>query len=276
MIGKFLIRNGRTYLAKISGDDVLIYSDPVDINSAFSLMSKIENSESKFNNIDAQYEELLIPVVPEKILCPALNYVKHSEETGQKRPEFPYFFSKFRNSLNTMYGTIERMGEDKLDYEGEICAIIGKKTKFSSIREAEESIAAYAVVNDVSERSEQDKFSQSLGKNWIPAKARDGYLPISNTFSTDPGERLRIETYVNGEKRQDSIDEEMFFSFHEMISYISKFMTLYPGDLILSGTPSGVAKSGKFPYLKDGDLIEVKSGKIGHLRNRVVDVHPEC
>ncbi|MGP6220210.1 fumarylacetoacetate hydrolase family protein [Caldiplasma sukawensis] len=275
MMGKFLIRNGRTYIAKISGDDILVYSDPVEINSAFSMINKIDNSESKFHPIDASYEELLIPVDPEKILCPALNYAKHSQETGQKRPDFPYFFSKFRNSLNTMHGNIERYREDKLDYEGEICAIIGKKTKFCSIREAEESIGAYAVVNDVSERSEQDKFSESLGKNWIPAKTRDGYLPISNTFSTEPEERFRIETFVNGEKRQDSIDEEMIFSFPEMISYISKFMTLYPGDMILSGTPSGVAKSGKFPYLKNGDVIEVKSEKIGLLRNRVVDASSE-
>ncbi len=231
-----------------------------------SLIQKIERDGKDMD----QSTKPVIPVTPSKILCPALNFRSHSGETGQKTPDFPYFFPKFITSL-TGYNSeiIKPKSVKKLDYEGEIAAIIGKRLKDANTKESTHSIAAYAVVNDVSSRDIQNQLSEGLGKNWIMGKASDTFLPISSTVYCGDQESFNIRTHVNGEIRQNGNTDDMIFSFPEMISYISKYITLIPGDIILSGTPSGVANSGKFPFLKEGDMVKVESDGIGYLSNRV-------
>lgn len=226
-------------------------------------VNSIEFKESSMEN-----HSTAIPVCPGKILCPALNFRNHSAETEQKNPEFPYFFPKFSNALIPFNGKIlKHVGIEQLDYEGEIAAIIGRKTFMASRKEAQDSIVGFAVVNDVSARDYQNQFSPNLGKNWIMGKSADTFLPVSNTVFIGKEEEFSIKTHVNGEARQDGNTRDMIFPFAEMISYISRNITLEPGDMILSGTPAGVAASGKYPYLKKGDMVRIESDKIGKLEN---------
>lgn len=240
-----------------------------NLNKFYSELKKNLNF-AEFVEISPKNFITSIPVEPGKILCPALNFRNHSTETEQKSPEFPYFFPKFSNALLPFNGKIiKHKGIEKLDYEGEIAAIIGRKTYNVSKSEAQNSIVGFAVVNDVSARDYQNQFSPNLGKNWIMGKAADTFLPVSKTVFVGEEEGFSIRTFVNGESRQNGNTKEMIFSFAEMISYISKNITLEPGDMILSGTPAGVAASGKYPYLKKGDVVKIESEKIGNLENVV-------
>jgi 2-keto-4-pentenoate hydratase/2-oxohepta-3-ene-1,7-dioic acid hydratase (catechol pathway) len=209
-------------------------------------------------------------VHPSKILCPALNFKSHSGETKQKNPQFPYFFSKFQNAIIPWNGKIKCHNDiRKLDYEGEIAAIIGRIAYGIPEDKAHEYIGGYAVVNDVSARDFQSQYSENLGKNWIMAKASDTFLPISNTVFLGTAENFNIRTEVNGELRQNSNTDEMIFSFPYMVSYLSQHITLLPGDIILSGTPEGVAASGKYPFLKHNDIVKISSEKIGVIENMI-------
>ena len=157
------------------------------------------------------------------------------------------------------------------EYEGEIAAIIGKKIKSADEKTAEESICALAVVNDVSARDYQEQISPPFGKNWVMGKAADSFLPISSWIKLYEGDPVEFTTEVNGEIRQKGNTKDMIFPFRKLISYVNKFVTLYPGDMILSGTPDGVAKSGKYPYLKNGDTVKVQSSGIGYIENVVTE-----
>ncbi len=233
-----------------------------EIKSNFNSLGFEDVDEGTFNNV--------IPVSPEKILCPALNFKNHSAETAQKNPDFPYFFPKFSNALTHYNGDIvKHQGIEQLDYEGEIAAIIGRTTFLASKAEAQENIAGFAVVNDVSARDYQNQFSPNLGKNWVMGKAADTFLPVSNTAFIGSEEEFSIKTEVNGEQRQNGSTSDMIFPFADMISYLSKNIRLVPGDMVLSGTPSGVAASGKYPFLKSGDKVKITSGKIGYIENTV-------
>ncbi len=240
-----------------------------NLNKFYKELSENINS-AEFVQGDTKSYTSVIPVNPGKILCPALNFKNHSAETVQKSPEFPYFFPKFSNSLIPFNGKIlKHEGIKQLDYEGEIAAIVGKRTSKASRSEAQNSIVGFAVVNDVSARDYQNQFSPNLGKNWIMGKAADTFLPVSKTVFIGKEEEFSIKTFVNGEIRQDGNTKDMIFSFADMVSYISKNITLEPGDMILSGTPAGVAASGKYPYLGKGDMIRIESEKIGKLENVV-------
>ena len=265
----FIKENGKIFPAIVEGKSIRKDLREVDINHFYSEMGKrIEKIEKDGIMIDSF--DTIIPVNPSKILCPALNFREHSSETKQKNPDFPYFFPKFPSTITSHNGHIIRPeGVQKLDYEGEIAVIIGKKIKNGNMEESKNSIGAYVVVNDVSARDLQNQFSPNLGKNWIMGKAADSFLPVSSTLYVGDEENFNIITEVNGEKRQDGNTDDMIFSFSQMIEYLSREITLYPGDMILSGTPSGVAASGKFPFLKDGDIVSVRSDLIGKIENRV-------
>ncbi len=233
-------------------------------NQIFTGMLKF--TEKTEQNMDQR--NFLIPVKPSKIICPALNFRSHSVETNQKPSEFPYFFAKYENAILQWNGKIKHhKAIKKLDYEGEIAAIIGKKAYCISENEAYNYIGGYAVVNDVSARDLQAQYSDNLGKNWIMAKSADTFLPISKTVFLGHKEDFNIKTEVNGELRQNGDTSEMIFSFGSMVSYLSQLLTLLPGDMILSGTPEGVANSGKYPFLKHGDSVKISSDKIGCVEN---------
>lgn len=211
---------------------------------------------------------------PEKIICVGLNYRKHAEETGASVPEFPILFNKFNNALaaNSDEIVLPR-GTEKVDYEAELVIVIGKQARFVSKDDSLDYVFGYCNANDVSARDWQVRTSQ-----WLLGKTSDGFAPIGPYLVTsdevaNPNE-LYIRTYVNGEIRQSSSTNDMIFYCNEIVSYISQYFTLKPGDIILTGTPEGVVLGyppEKQVYLQDGDLVTVEIENLGSLSNRFVN-----
>lgn len=211
---------------------------------------------------------------PSKIICVGLNYRKHAEETNAPIPEYPILFNKFDN-------TITGHGHDvylpkvsrKVDYEAELVIVIGKQAKYIDKASALDYVFGYTPVNDVSARDLQLRTHQ-----WLLGKSCDGFSPVGPYLVTadevgDPN-ALDIKCIVNGEVRQSSNTSDMIFYCDEIVSYISQHMTLYPGDIILTGTPAGVVLGyppEKQVYLKDGDVVTVEIEKLGAITNTFRD-----
>ena len=209
---------------------------------------------------------------PEKILCVGLNYQAHQEETNLRNSAaFPPLFCKFRNSLAAHEQTL-RLPESafKFDYEVELVVIIGKTARKVSEAEAEDCIFGCTVGNDFSARDLQMATSQ-----WLPGKACDDFAPVGPCIVTkdelDLG-RLSLSCRVNGEERQRGNTADMIFSCAQIIHRISQTITLVPGDMIFTGTPSGVIlgkPADHQVWLRPGDTVEVCVEGIGTLRNRL-------
>jgi 2-keto-4-pentenoate hydratase/2-oxohepta-3-ene-1,7-dioic acid hydratase in catechol pathway len=208
-------------------------------------------------------------IAPEKILCVGLNYFDHSKECNMAIPEYPIIFSKFNNALAAHNQSIElpKLAE-KFDYEAELVIVIGKEGSNISKENALDYVFGYTVGNDLSARYLQFRSGQ-----WLLGKTCDGFAPIGPYLVTsdeiDPN-NLNIKCEVNGEIRQSSNTKQMIFNCGEIISYASQYMTLRPGDIIFSGTPSGVILG--YPeneqiWLKSGDKVTVSIDKIGALTN---------
>jgi len=210
---------------------------------------------------------------PQKIICVGLNYRRHAEETNSPIPEYPILFNKFNNSLTGHRASVAVPGvTTKLDYEAELAIVIGRRAKNVSKDEALDYVFGYTAVNDLSARDLQLRTQQ-----WLLGKSCDGFCPIGPYLVTadevgDPN-RLAIQSIVNGEIRQDSNTSDMIFACDEIVSYISRHMTLEPGDVILTGTPEGVVlglPAEQQVYLKPGDEVSIVIEKIGTLTNRFV------
>ena len=211
---------------------------------------------------------------PQKIICVGLNYKSHIEETSDKIPESPVLFSKYGNSLAGSGDTILIPKETKqLDYEGELGIVIGKKG--NNIRESHslDHVFGYFIGNDVSARDLQFRTSQ-----WLLGKTGDGFYPCGPFITTadeirDP-QKLSLRTYLNSEIRQDSDTSHMIFSCSYLISYISRFMTLYPGDIISTGTPEGVIlgmPEDRRVWIRSGDRVLIEIEGLGGLENTFSD-----
>lgn len=210
---------------------------------------------------------------PEKILCVGLNYRSHAEETGGEVPKEPVIFSKFTDAL-------AEDGQDIFlpewhrcyDYEAELVIVMGKPAFHVSAEEAKAAIGGYTCGNDLSARDCQFRSNQ-----WLIGKAFPGFAPagprIVPAEEFDPEQPHRITCTVNGVTVQDDDITNMFFHCAEIVSYISDFMPLAPGDLIFTGTPAGVIlgqPKGKRNWLKKGDVVSVTIEGIGTLTNRLV------
>ncbi|MDS0257553.1 fumarylacetoacetate hydrolase family protein, partial [Thermoplasmatales archaeon AK] len=204
---------------------------------------------------------------------PAVNFRAHSAESSMRENDSPYFFLKFKSSLVNHKGIsyIPR-NVKQYDYEGEIAIVIGKKGKYLTKKDAGEVVFGYSIVNDLSVRDYQMTEFPRYGKNWVLGKAGDFALPygpwILPATEVESFE-FTIRTYVNGEKRQDGSTKDMIFSVEELIAEMSKVTTLRPGDIITTGTPSGVAVHSGKGFLKDGDMVEVEVPKIGKLETTI-------
>jgi 2-keto-4-pentenoate hydratase/2-oxohepta-3-ene-1,7-dioic acid hydratase in catechol pathway len=217
--------------------------------------------------------EFLNPIVPPaKVLAIAMNYLDHINETGSKRPENPVLFAKFSNSLNDPYGRIlidPRLTEMG-DYEVELAVVIGETVKGVPEDQALSSVFGYTVANDVSAREWQRADGQ-----FDRSKSFDTFCPIGPWITTadevpDP-QGLPLRTWVNGELRQDSSTKAMLFPVAHLIHYFARGMTLVPGDVILTGTPHGVAWAMDPPrYLEPGDVVECEVEGLGRLRHEIV------
>ncbi len=210
---------------------------------------------------------------PGKILCIGLNYRKHAEETKNPIPDYPVVFCRFGNTLVAHNGKMPRpTASDQLDWEAELTIVIGKKCRNVPKEKALGVIAGYACFNDGSVRDWQRKSGGqfTLGKNF---DGTGGFGPdIVTSDELPPGAApLRIMTRVNGEVMQDSNTDDLIFDVPTLVHELSKVMTLDPGDIIITGTPSGVAAARKpQPWLKPGDVCEVEIEGIGVLRNPIV------
>jgi len=209
---------------------------------------------------DIKELKFLPPTRATKIVAVGLNYKAHAEEMGKPLPEEPLLFMKPSTSIisNKMKIILPQMSE-KVDYEGEVAIVIGKKTKNVSEEEAKDVILGYSCFNDVTARDLQKKDGQ-----YTRAKSFDTFAPYGPWIQTEADPlSLKITTKVNGEVKQRGNTSDMIFSPFFLVSFISKIMTLLPGDVIITGTPPGVGT------LKEGDKVEIEIEEIGTLINYV-------
>lgn len=218
-------------------------------------------------------EMVYCPVVtnPEKILCIGLNYASHTDECKMDLPEFPVVFSKFNNALAAHQEEI-LLPENavKFDYEAELVIVMGKTAKNVSQEEALDYVFGYTIGNDLSARDLQFRTPQ-----WLIGKTCDHFAPVGPHIVTKDQispSNLKISCKVNGEIKQNANTKDMIFSCADIVHYLSHQMTLKPGDLIFTGTPSGVVlgyPENQQVWLKTGDLITVEIEGIGKLENRL-------
>jgi 2-keto-4-pentenoate hydratase/2-oxohepta-3-ene-1,7-dioic acid hydratase in catechol pathway len=215
--------------------------------------------------------ELAPPVQPRKFFAIGLNYADHVAESGLPTPENLIVFSKAVSCVNGPFAAIERpVVSDKLDYEGELGFVIGRRCRHVTAANAREVIAGYLVVNDVSVRD-----WQMMTPQWNLGKSFDTHGPIGPWLTTsdevaDP-HALGIRTWVNGELRQESNTEHLIFDCYRQVEVLSTVCTLEPGDVVATGTPSGVAaaREGQ-PWLVPGDRVRIEIEGLGAIENEVV------
>jgi 2-keto-4-pentenoate hydratase/2-oxohepta-3-ene-1,7-dioic acid hydratase in catechol pathway len=209
---------------------------------------------------------------PGKVMAVGLNYLKHIEEVGKPPPSEPMIFAKYPSAVTGPVGDIELCPDvtAEVDYECELAVVIGQRTRRVEPESALDSVLGYCVANDVSARDVQRREPQISR-----SKSLDTFCPIGPWITTsddvaDPHD-LRVRTLVNGVTRQDSTTADLLFGIPFLISYLSRTMTLEPGDVILTGTPSGVGSGMRPPvYLNEGDVVRCEISSLGHLENRVV------
>jgi 2-keto-4-pentenoate hydratase/2-oxohepta-3-ene-1,7-dioic acid hydratase in catechol pathway len=222
-------------------------------------------------------DAIYVPPVPttSRILCLGLNYLKHAEEQGDELPSTPTVFARYRSTLTGHLTEVPiPSDDDRFDWEGELAVIIGRPLKDAAPEEAEAAILGYTCFNDLSSRGYQWATSQwTLGKN-ADKSGPIGPVVVTPDELGDPY-KLKIETRVNGATMQSGSTSDMMFRAPETISYISRTMTLLPGDVLSTGTPDGVGFARTPPiYLKGGDTVEVEIEGIGILSNRIVASAP--
>ncbi len=206
-----------------------------------------------------------------KVLCIGLNYSDHAAETGMAAPDEPILFLKATSALAGPNDPIPiPKGAGKVDWEVELGVVIGRAAKYVSVEEALSHVAGYCVFNDISERA----FQLERGGQWTKGKSCDGFGPVGPWLVTpdevgDP-QKLAMDLTVNGEVMQKGATTTMIFSVAQIISYLSRMMTLHPGDIIATGTPPGVGM-GKSPqrYLRPGDVVEASVEGLGRQKQVV-------
>ncbi|HYB29051.1 MAG TPA: fumarylacetoacetate hydrolase family protein, partial [Solirubrobacteraceae bacterium] len=209
---------------------------------------------------------------PGKIVCIGLNYRKHAEESGAPLPKYPMLFSKWTTALTDPNADIPLPAESSLvDWESELAFVFGRRCRRVSASEANSVVFGYTAANDVSMRDFQNHTTQFLaGKTWDRGTPLGpAVVPAGELGGATPD--LAIGGALNGSKVQDSRTSDLIFSIPELVEYMTTIMTMEPGDVVLTGTPSGVGFAMTPPRgLSDGDVYEVEIEGIGRLRNRFV------
>lgn len=222
---------------------------------------------------DPEQVALLAPLArPGKIICIGLNYLAHAEEAGAELPKEPIFFSKYASAIIGPDETVQKPAfTNQLDYEVELAAVIGKPGFNIPVSSALDHVFGYTILNDVSARD-----LQFVDGQWIKGKCLDTFAPVGPAIVTKDEipapDRLQISLSVNGRVAQEGSTSDMIFGLSKIISFLSTFCTLEPGDVIATGTPPGVAL-GRGPeyYLKAGDVMVAEIECIGRLQNSVAD-----
>ncbi|WP_416904655.1 fumarylacetoacetate hydrolase family protein [Micromonospora echinospora] len=247
-----------------------------DIDAAFLAADPVARvrAAGPLPRVDVTGQRVGAPIArPGAVLCIGQNYAAHAAESGVAPPAEPILFHK---SPNTVVGPYDEVriprGSTRTDWEVELAVVIGSRVRYlDSPAEALAHVAGYAVSNDVSEREYQ--FADPGGQ-WAKGKSCETFNPLGPWLVTpdevgDP-QALRLRSWVNGEPRQDSRTADMIFDVAFLIWHLSRFTVLEPGDVLNTGTPQGVALSGRYPYLGAGDVMEVEVEGLGRQRNRLI------
>lgn len=241
------------------------------VNGASADSARLVGLRSSGALLQRDAVQLVSPVPrPGKVICIGLNYKDHAEESGMDLPEAPLVFSKFSSCVvGPGVTVIIPPGSVESDYEAELGVVIGRRATRISEQEAMGHVLGYVNVNDVTARDFQFADGQ-----WQRGKSSDTFCPVGEYIATteeipDP-HKLRIQFRLNGQTLQDSNTDQLHFQIPKLVSYLSNFTTLEPGDVIATGTPPGVGFARKPPiYIKDGDLMEVEIEGLGVLANPV-------
>ncbi len=272
--GKSALIHGDSYYDINTISQGEISSDPSNILNSLSDLHELSSKIDNFKPTGLIENTLLGPPVTNSRNCFAvgLNYRAHAEESGMEIPPFPMVFTKHTSCIVGPFDNIE-MKSDIVDYEAELVVVIGKEGKNVPKKDAWEYVAGLTVGQDISDRAVQFHATPpqfNLGKSF------DTFGPIgpclvSPDLVTNKSD-LRLECYINEELRQESSTDDLIFSVPDIISYISEFLTLNTGDLIFTGTPSGVgATQGKL--LKDGDIVTTSIKEIGTIKNKCIRIN---
>lgn len=275
-------RNGRRGIAVLAGDGLHGVEEgspgwPGDLDALLLGGADLRELGVRLESAPLQDPEglsYLPPLVrPSKILCIGLNYRDHSSETGLKLPDYPAVFARFPSCLvGHAQPLVKPAVSDQFDYEGELVAVIGRRARHMSREKAPDCVAGYSAFNEASVRDFQMRTSQwTVGKNFDGTGAFGPWLVTPDELPA--GARgIRIRTRLNGQTVQDGSTSDMVFDVADLISILSRTMTLEPGDVLVTGTPSGVGMARKPPlFMKPGDICEVEIEGIGILRNPVIE-----
>ncbi|WP_329172634.1 fumarylacetoacetate hydrolase family protein [Streptomyces sp. NBC_01477] len=273
----------RPVLGTAGGDHYDLAGLTPDIDPAFLAGDGIERArealaEGRLPELapaDLEGQRIGAPVArPGAVLCIGQNYAAHAAESGAPAPGEPILFHK---SPNTVVGPRDTVliprGSRKTDWEVELTVVVGRRARY--LGEDDDPlayVAGYAVGNDVSERAFQ---LETPGGQWSKGKSCETFNPLGPWLVTpdeipDP-QALRLRSWVNGEPRQDSSSADMVFGVAEIVRHLSQYLVLEPGDLVNTGTPQGVALSGRFPYLAAGDVMEMEIAGLGRHRSVCAD-----
>ena len=265
-----LLRDGRVHdiwgeaFAHVRSEDRTIYA-----LLEGGLLPEVEAVEP--DGVPVEGVDLLPPIArPNKLICIGLNYRSHAEEQGAEPPETPTFFAKFANALAAPGSAVALPPwSEKVDYEAEVAFVVADRCKDVPAEEAMDHVAGYMLMNDLSARDYQFKTPQ-----WMPGKVFDGAGPCGPALVTPdeagPHDEIELELRLNGEQMQSASTGDLVHSVPELVAYLSKLMTLDPGDVVATGTPAGVG-SLRDPrvWLKPGDELVVSSPQLGVLETRI-------
>jgi 2-keto-4-pentenoate hydratase/2-oxohepta-3-ene-1,7-dioic acid hydratase in catechol pathway len=262
----------RPYVRDADGTVYDLTSVTADIDGAFLSSDGIARARAALEAgslpvVDAGDLRVGAPIAkPAAVVCIGQNYAAHAAESGAEPPAQPIVFFKHPNTVVGPHDEVlVPRGSTKTDWEVELAVVIGKTARYvESDEEALACIAGYTVSNDVSERAFQLEVS---GGQWSKGKCCETFNPLGPALVPadeigDP-QNLALKSFVNGEPRQDSNTRDMIFSVAALIRDLSQYMTLDPGDIVNTGTPEGVALSGRFPYLSPGDTVECEIEGLG-------------
>ncbi len=246
------ILNKGNIIYELNNDYINYNTDLLDID--------FESEVNKNKSYKLEDIKIIEPVKPSKIICVGLNYTEHGEELEMDLPDEPKLFLKPSTTTIAHEEKIDYPQMTKqVDYEGELAVVIGKKCKDVEYKDSKDYIFGYTILNDVTARD-----LQSLDGQWTRAKSFDTFCPIGPVINTDLNPtNQKITTKVNGIVKQDSNTNKLIFDVYELLSFISKIMTLNSGDIIATGTPKGVGP------LSIGDIVEITIEDIGTLKNYI-------
>ena len=267
----------------VRADDGTVYDlSPVtaDIDAAFladrgTARARDALDAGRLSTLDTEGLRVGPPVArPGAVICIGQNYAAHAAESGAPPPTSPIIFFKHPNTVVGAYDAVRiPRGSGRTDWEVELAVVIGPRARYlDSPDEALAHVAGYTVSNDLSEREFQLELS---GGQWSKGKCCETFNPLGPWLVPadevpDPQD-LRLRSFVNGQPRQDSNTSDMIFSVAYLVWHLSQFLVLDPGDVINTGTPQGVALSGRFPYLAAGDVVELEIDGLGRQRQTLVE-----